>query len=235
MLFRSVVAQLRESGVTVTIGHDPHLVAGVDAVTYSTAIPATNVELVAARRAGATVVTRAAMLASLCREKSSIGVAGTHGKTTTTGMLATILRDAGRDPSFVIGADVRSLGGSAHWGKGREFVVEADESDSTHVALPLEGVILTNVDVDHLDHFTTTANLEASFDRLLTQATGTKVVCGDDARAAAIARRHGVRTYGLAPGVDVQAIDVEFRNGGVSARVRETSSGRILEIGRAHV
>ena len=223
-----VVAQLRESGVTVTIGHDPHLVAGVDAVTYSTAIPATNVELVAARRAGASVVTRAAMLASLCREKSSIGVAGTHGKTTTTGMLATILRDAGRDPSFVIGADVRSLGGSAHWGIGREFIVEADESDSTHVALPLEGVILTNVDVDHLDHFTTTANLEASFDRLLTQATGPKVVCGDDARAAAIARRHGVRTYGLAPGVDVQAIDVEFRNGGVSARVRETSSGRIL-------
>ncbi len=223
-----VVAQLKDRGVKINVGHDPQVVDGVDVVTYSTAIPSTNIELVAARRAGATVVTRAAVLAALCGERASIGVAGTHGKTTTSGMLATILRDAGRDPGFVIGADVRSLAGSAHWGTGREFVVEADESDSTHVALPLAGVVLTNVDVDHLDHFTTVANLEASFDRLLGNASGPKVVCGDDERAMALARRHGVRTYGLTSGVDIQAIDVTYRDGGSSASVRDNGSGRVL-------
>ena len=85
-------------------------------------------------------------------------------------MLETILRDAGSEPSYVIGADVRSLGASAQWGKGRHVVVEADESDSTHVALPLSGVLVTNVDVDHLDHFTTVQNMEASFARLVHNA-----------------------------------------------------------------
>ena len=223
-----VVAQLRARGVRITVGHDPQVVDGADIVTYSTAIPATNIELVAARREGTTVVTRAGVLAALCSEKSSIGVAGTHGKTTTSGMLATILRDAGQDPGFVIGADVRSLGGSAHWGTSRDFVVEADESDSTHVSLPLSGVVLTNVDVDHLDHFTTVANLEASFERLLANAVGPKVVCGDDERATVIARHHGVRTYGLTSGVDVQATDVVYRDGGSSATVRDNSTGRTL-------
>ena len=223
-----VVAHLREQGIAISIGHDARIVDGVDVVTSSTAIPSTNVELVAARRNGTPVVTRAVMLGALCGQKSSIGVAGTHGKTTTSGMLATILRDAGIDPGYVIGADVRSLGGAAHWGSGDTFVVEADESDSTHVALPLDGVILTNVDVDHLDHFTTVANLEASFERLLDNARGTKVVCGDDARVMAVAANRNVRTYGLTDRVDVQGIDVVYREGGSTTTVRDNSTGQIL-------
>ncbi|NCZ90349.1 MAG: UDP-N-acetylmuramate--L-alanine ligase, partial [Actinobacteria bacterium] len=89
-------------------------------------------------------------------------------------------------------------------------------------------MVLTNVDVDHLDHFTTVANLESSFDRLLGNASGPKVVCGDDERAMALARRHGVRTYGLTFGVDIQAIDVTYRDGGSSASVRDNGSGRVL-------
>ncbi|MGA1406662.1 MAG: UDP-N-acetylmuramate--L-alanine ligase [Ilumatobacteraceae bacterium] len=223
-----VVADLRDRGVRINIGHDVGVVSGVDVVTYSTAIPATNVELVAARRNGVSVVTRAAMLAALCSEKSSVAVAGTHGKTTTSGMLATILRDAGSEPSYVIGADVRSLSASAHWGKGRHVVVEADESDSTHVALSLSGVLVTNVDVDHLDHFTTVQNMEASFERLLHNAKGPKVVCGDDVRAMAVAGGRGVRTYGLRNGVDVQGVDVVYRDGGSTTTVRDNATGRVL-------
>ncbi len=223
-----VVADLRDRGLRINVGHDVGVVDGVDVVTYSTAIPATNIELVAARRNGLPVVTRAAMLAALCAEKSSVGVAGTHGKTTTSGMLATILRDAGSEPSYVIGADVRSLGASAHWGKGRHVVVEADESDSTHVALPLSGVLVTNVDVDHLDHFTTVENMEASFERLLNNAKGPKVVCGDDGRAMAVAKGRGVRTYGLSGGVDIQGVGVVYRDGGSTTTVRDNSTGRVL-------
>ena len=223
-----VVAQLRSRGVRIVIGHDARTVDGVEVVTYSTAIPATNVELVTARRAGLTVVTRARLLAALCSVRSSIGIAGTHGKTTTSGMLATILRDAGRDPSYVIGADVPSLGGSAHVGTGEYFVVEADESDSTHVALPLSGVVLTNVDVDHLDHFTTVENLEASFERMVKNVAGPVVVCGDDARGRAVAGRFADRTYGFGPGVDIQAVDVTYRDGGSTSVVRDNATGRVL-------
>lgn len=223
-----VVAHLRSRGVYVAIGHDAHVVDGVDVVTYSTAIPSTNVELVSARRQGLCVVTRARLLAALCAVRTSIGVAGTHGKTTTSGMLATILRGAGRDPGYVIGADVPSLGGSAHFGSGDEFVVEADESDSTHVALPLSGVVLTNVDVDHLDHFTTVENLEASFKRMVEGVAGPIVVCGDDVRGRAIAGRRASRTYGLGADVDVRAVDVRYRDGGSTCVVRDTASGRVL-------
>ena len=96
------------------------------------------------------------------------------------------------------------------------------------VALPLDGLILTNVDVDHLDHFTTVVNLEASFDRLLDNARGTKVVCGDDARAMAVAASRDVRTYGLTDRVDVQGIDVVYREGGSTTTVRDNSSGQLL-------
>ena len=223
-----VLAQLRERGVIVHVGHDPHHVDGVGLVTYSTAIPATNIELVAARGSGSCVVTRAAVLAALCAQRRSIGVAGTHGKTTTSGMLATILRAEGVDPGFVIGADVRSLGSAAHWGTGELFVVEADESDSTHVALPLSGVLVTNLDVDHLDHFTTMDNLEDSFDEVIHHTRGVRVVCGDDERLSKVARAHDVVTYGLSDGVDVRGTNVQYAHGGSSTTVCDGRTGRVL-------
>lgn len=222
------LAGLRDCGVTVHVGHDARHVEGVGLVTYSTAIPATNVELVSARQSGSRVVTRAAVLAALCAQRRSVGVAGTHGKTTTSGMLATILRAAELDPGFVIGADVRSLGAAARWGTGEIFVVEADESDSTHVALPLSCVLVTNVDVDHLDHFTTIENLEDSFDYMIHNTRGVRVVCGDDARLSRIARAHDVVTYGLGEDVDVRGTNVRYEHGGSTTTVCDGRSGRVL-------
>lgn len=222
------IATLRTHGVQVSIGHDAHNVENAEIVAYSTAIPATNVELVAARWAGRAVVTRARLLAALCSIRSTVAVAGTHGKTTTSGMLASILVHAGRDPGYVIGADVRSLSGAARWGTGDTFVVEADESDSTHVTLPLEGLIVTNVDVDHLDHFTTVDNLRRSFEHMVGRVQGPVVVCADDPGSRALSDVVPVRTYGLDSRADIQGVSVTYRDGGSQTVVRDNSLGREL-------
>ena len=148
-----VLERVRAAGVEVHVGHDRALVHGIDAVTASTAIPRHNIELDEARQTGVTVLTRAGMLASICAQANSLAVAGTHGKTTTTSMLMLILAEAAMRPSFVIGGDVTDLGTGAQWTGSPWFVVEADESDGTHLELPLYGAVLTNVEVDHLDHY----------------------------------------------------------------------------------
>jgi UDP-N-acetylmuramate--alanine ligase len=142
-----------------------------------------------------------------------LAVAGTHGKTTTTSMLMLMLAEAGWRPSFVIGGDVHDMGTGAHWSGGEWFVVEADESDGTHLELPLHGTILTNVETDHLDHFGSLAAIEASFDQYLAQVPGPKVVCGDDPIAARLAGNHQSITYGIADGVAVRAVDVRPERG----------------------
>ncbi len=203
-----VLERVRAAGVTVHVGHDRALVHGVDAVTASTAIPRHNIELDEARQIGVTVLTRAGMLASICAQARSLAVAGTHGKTTTT---FDADADPGRGrlrPSFVIGGDVTDLGTGAQWTGSPWFVVEADESDGTHLELPLHGAMLTNVEVDHLDHYGDFAGIVDSFDRFLGQIAGPKVVCGDDPTAAALAIRHGAITYGRSDGVDVRAVDI---------------------------
>ena len=112
------------------------------------------------------------MLASICARARSLGVAGTHGKTTTTSMLMLILAQAGMRPSFVVGGDVTDVGTGAQWTGGEWFVVEADESDGTHLELPLFGTILTNVEVDHLDHYGSFDGIVAGFDDYLGQIEG---------------------------------------------------------------
>jgi UDP-N-acetylmuramate--alanine ligase len=147
------------------------------------------------------------MLASICAQARSVAVAGTHGKTTTTSMLMLILAEAGLRPSFVIGGDVTDMGTGAQWTGGEWFVVEADESDGTHLELPLHGTILTNIEVDHLDHYGSLDAIVEGFERYLAQIPGPKVVCADDPRAAALAVRHQATTYGLGP-ADVRAVDI---------------------------
>jgi UDP-N-acetylmuramate--alanine ligase len=124
-----------------------------------------------------------------------------------------ILAEAGWRPSFVIGGDVQDMGTGAHWSGSDWFVVEADESDGTHLELPLHGTVLTNVETDHLDHFGSLAAIEASFDQYLAQIRGPKVVCGDDRIAGQLARRHNTVTYGLNDGVTVRAVDVRPDHG----------------------
>jgi UDP-N-acetylmuramate--alanine ligase len=227
-----VLERVRAAGVEVHIGHDRTLVHGVDAVTASTAIPAHNIELAEARDRGTTVLSRAGMLASICAQAESVGVAGTHGKTTTTSMLMLVLAQAGQRPSFIIGGDVTDVGTGAQWTGHRWLVVESDESDGTHLELPLHGAIVTNVEVDHLDHYGSFDAIVDGFDRFLGQVPGPKVVCGDDDVAAALADRHGAITYGLSATCDVRAVDVVAASGAFRFTVeRRTAGGRHEPIG----
>jgi UDP-N-acetylmuramate--alanine ligase len=205
---RQVLDRLRSAGVVVHVGHDRRHVHGCDAVTSSTAIPANNVELDEARHLGIPTLRRAGMLASICDRAKSLAVAGTHGKTTTTSMLMLILAEAGLRPSFVIGGDVTDMGTGAQWTGGEWLVVEADESDGTHLELPLYGTVLTNVEVDHLDHYGTFDGIVDSFDRYLAQVEGPSAVCADDPTARRLAEQHGSITYGLADDAHVRAVDV---------------------------
>jgi len=224
-----VLERVRAAGVDVTIGHDRALVHGVDAVTASTAVPGHNIELDEARSTGVVVLSRAGMLASICAQAQAIAVAGTHGKTTTTSMLMLVMAEAGLRPSFVVGGDVSDLGTGAQWTKSDWLVVEADESDGTHVELPVHAGILTNVEIDHLDHYGTFDAIVDSFDRYLAQVGGPTVVCGDDPVAAELAERHGSVTYGLSESCAVRATDVRADAGVFTFEVarREESLGTI--------
>ena len=128
-------------------------------------------------------------------------------------MLMLIMAEAGLRPSFVVGGDVTDVGTGAHWAKSDWLVVEADESDGTHLELPLYATILTNVEADHLDHYGSLDGIVAGFDTYLGQITGPKVVCGDDPIGRALADRHGGVTYGLDATNDVRAVDVEPSSG----------------------
>lgn len=227
-----VLDSLRGLGVRIIVGHDAQVVTGCDAVTFSPAIPSDNVELKAALQLGVTVLTRAQMLADICSKKTSIGVAGTHGKTTTSSMLMLMLADAGMHPSFIIGGDVVDVGTGAQWSTGSILVVEADESDGTHRQLPLAGAILTNIDVDHLDHFGTIDAIMTDFDDFLGGIIGPKVLCMDDARCAQLARKHQSTTYGIETAADVRATHIRFDHGtsefDVQARTNVGSDYRTL-------
>jgi len=208
-----VLDRLRALGVSIIVGHDATVVQNCDAVTCSTAIPVTNIELVAAAEQLIPVLSRAQMLSAICALKQSVAVAGTHGKTTTSAMLMHILNTAGLQPSFVIGGDVHGLNLGAGWRNGKHLVVEADESDSTHLALPLFGSILTNVDVDHLDHFATFDNIVESFEQYVKKIDGPMVMCADDAVTAKIATSQACRTYGRSINADVRAVNVVLADG----------------------
>jgi UDP-N-acetylmuramate--alanine ligase len=228
-----VLERVRAAGVAVHIGHDRELVHGVDAVTASTAIPARNIELDEARDRGVPALRRAGMLASICARAKSLAVAGTHGKTTTTSMLMLMLAEAGLRPSFVVGGDVTDVGTGAQWTGGEWLVVEADESDGTHLELPLHGAILTNVEVDHLDHYGSFDSIVASFDDFLAQVPGPKVVSADDPAAASLAFRHGATTFGFSEHADVRAVDVRSEHGTTVFGVeRRDANGAVVELGR---
>jgi len=227
-----VLDRLRTLGVSIIVGHDANAVQDCDAVTASTAIPVANIELVAAAAQSVPVLSRAQMLSAICALKQSVAVAGTHGKTTTSAMLMHILSAAGLQPSFVIGGDVHGLDLGAGWRNGQHLVVEADESDSTHLALPLFGSILTNVDVDHLDHFATFDNLVASFEQYVQKINGPTVLCADDAVCAKIATKHSCRTYGMSVNADVRAVNVVLADGGsrfdIEARKTGSNAPQVL-------
>ena len=154
------VKRLREKGAKITVGHEARLVDGAEVVVVSSAIKRDNPELAAARAKRLPVVRRAEMLAELMRLKSCVAVAGTHGKTTTTSMVAALL-DAGHfDPTVINGGIINAYGTNARLGGGDWMVVEADESDGTFLKLPADIAIVTNIDAEHLDHFKTFAAVQ---------------------------------------------------------------------------
>ena len=207
--------RLRFLGVEVNVPHDAAcLPAELDAVVVSTAIPATNPEVVAARERGVPVLRRAEALAAIVDTRRTVAISGTHGKTTTSTMTTLILRAAGWHPSFLIGGEPNEVGGNAAYDDGEWLVVEADESDGTFVEIAPEAVILTNVEADHLDHYGDMAALEAACARYLAGAPGPRVACADDPGAARLAAEvsaagRPVLTYGEADGAD-------YRIGGYS-------------------
>ena len=196
---------LRAKGVAVAVGHGAANVGDATVVTISTAVPDSNPEVRWAREHSVPVVRRAEMLAAITRQRETLAVAGTHGKTTTSSMLAVALRAAGADPSFIIGGELNEIGGGAWWGKGDHLVVEADESDGTFLELARAGAIVTNVEPDHLEYYGGWEPLRAAFERFVAETRGPVVMCGDDTDAAAIAAGHAnAVTYGIGP-------DVEYR------------------------
>jgi UDP-N-acetylmuramate--alanine ligase len=223
---RPVLERVRAAGVDVHVGHDRRYVAGCDAVTASTAVPARNIELDEARQSGIAVLSRAGMLSSICAQAKSLGVSGTHGKTSTTSMLMLVLAAADLRPSFIIGGDVTDMGTGAQWTGGEWLVVEADESDGTHLELPLFGTILTNVEVDHLDFYGTEEAIAAGFDEYLSRISGPKVLCIDDPVCAELATRHGAITYGTSPAAEFRAVDLHADHGAYTFTVEH--NGRTL-------
>jgi UDP-N-acetylmuramate--alanine ligase len=218
--------RLRGAGVDVHVGHAAeHVPADVDAVAISTAIPAANPEVGEARRRGVPVLRRADVLAAIAATRRTVAVAGTHGKTTTSSMLALVLVEAGLRPSFIIGGEVNEIGSGAVWEDGEWFVVEADESDGTFLELGAHAVLITNVEPDHLEHYGDFAHLQAAFADFAAATTGPRVVCADDPHSAAL----GGITYGTAAHADYRMVDVQTGRTTVSFAV-ERDGDRLGEI-----
>jgi UDP-N-acetylmuramate--alanine ligase len=222
----AAVSRLRAMGAVVAIGHSAGNVAGADVVVRSTAIPEGNVELVAARAAHIPVIARAEMLAELMRLRYGIGVAGTHGKTTTTSMVGKCLHHAGLDPTVIIGGRLDHFGSSARRGHGEYLVAEADESDGSFLLLAPTIAVVTNVDAEHMEHWGDFTALVAAFDAFANKVPfyGFAVLCADHPVCAAMSTRlrRRVVSYGLHQDADYRAEELAMAGG----RTRFTAVAR---------
>ena len=209
-----ITRRLETMGVRIDVGHHAENVDGADVVVYSSAIDPTNPEIARARELDVPIIPRAEMLAELMRVKYCVLIAGSHGKTTTTSLVATVLRHAGLDPTVVVGGKVNALGSNARLGEGDLFVAEADESDGSFLKLtPTVGVI-TNIDAEHLDHYGTHENVKDAFVQFANKIPfyGLAVLCLDHPHVQAILPRMQRRhvTYGVSKQADYRAKNLEF-------------------------
>jgi UDP-N-acetylmuramate--alanine ligase len=210
----ATLAHLRELGIQTYVGHAASQVIGADAVVTSTAVQPDNPEVLAARKRNIPVVPRATMLAELMRLKQGIAIAGTHGKTTTTSLVASVLAEGGLDPTFVIGGRLNSAGVNAKLGSGDYIVVEADESDASFLNLLPVMAVVTNIDADHMETYGHDFNnLKKAFVDFLHRMPfyGTAILCTDDAAIRSIMPevQCPVTTYGLNEQAQVRALDVK--------------------------
>jgi len=219
----ATTAHLSEQGAEIHIGHDARWVAHSDVVVISTAIPPDNVEVEAARRTKIPVIPRAEMLGELMRFQQGVAVAGTHGKTTTTSLVASVLASGGLDPTFVVGGLVNSIGTNASLGRGEYLVAEADESDASFLHLQPVVAVVTNIDADHMATYGGDFEaLKQTFVEFLLNLPfyGRAVLCWDDpvVRDVAGAVHKPILTYGTCPEADIRAVDI--RQEGLTTQFR---------------
>ncbi len=227
--------RLAALGLRVAIGHAAAHSAGAQAVVVSTAVKADNPEVLAARAHGVPVVQRALMLAELMRHRQGVAIAGTHGKTTTTSLVASVLAEAGLDPTFVIGGKLESAGANSRLGAGDFIVVEADESDASFLHLLPVLSVVTNIDADHMDTYGhSLQRLHGAFIEFLHRMPfyGAAVVCSDDPGVQAIAARieRPLLRYGLGAGADFRATEVQALPGGRMRFVVQRPEGAPLPV-----
>ncbi len=232
----AVTQRLAGLGVRVFIGHAAEHIAGAQAVVTSTAVKGDNPEVIAARSKRIPVVQRAVLLAELMRLKQGIAIAGTHGKTTTTSLVTSVLAEAGVDPTFVIGGKLESAGANSRLGAGEFIVVEADESDASFLLLSPVVSVVTNIDADHMDTYGhDLSRLRGAFVEFLQRLPfyGRAVLCVDDpgVRAVLPMVSRPVLSYGLSEGAEVRAVNVQALAGGqmrFTAQRRDTRDEQVL-------
>jgi len=214
----AAVRRLRQMGIRIVVGHKAENVEAADAVVVSSAVRPDNPEVLRARDAHIPVVPRAMMLAELMRFKQGIAIAGTHGKTTTTSLVAAVLAEAGLDPTIVIGGRLNSIGTNARLGKGEFLVAEADESDASFLYLQPVVSVVTNIDADHMETYGQDfEKLKSTFAEFLGHLPfyGLAVLCKDDANVRAImpAVTRPMMTYGITSDADLRAENVRWDEG----------------------
>lgn len=218
-----ITRRLAQLGAQMSVGHRAENIGQAKVVVVSSAVKADNPEVLEAKRLRIPVIPRAEMLGELMRGKVGIAVAGTHGKTTTTSMLASIFTEAHLDPTLVIGGQVKSFGGNAKLGQGRFVIAEADESDGSFLHLPASFGVITNIDNDHLDHFGSISALDEAFLGFVGKLPfyGLAAVCGDDPGVKRCLSRmtKPFLTYGFSPESDLHATSVKSEGMGTRFQV----------------
>ena len=229
-----ITRRLEGLGATIFLGQSAGNLDGAEVVVISSAIKPGNPELDAARARGLPVVRRAEMLAELMRLKSNVAVAGTHGKTTTTTLVATLLDAGGLDPTVINGGVIHAYGSNARPGDGEWMVVEADESDGTFTRLPATIAVVTNIDPEHLDHWRDFETLKRGFDDFVGNIPfyGLAVCCTDHPEVQALVGRvtdRRILTYGFNAQADVRAVNLRYEKGVATFDVALQSEGRAIE------
>ncbi|MBB6484954.1 UDP-N-acetylmuramate--L-alanine ligase [Rhizobium lusitanum] len=231
------VQRLRDKGIPVHIGHKAENLGDAEVVVVSTAIKKSNPELVAAREKLLPVVRRAEMLAELMRFRNAIAIGGTHGKTTTTSLVATLLEAGGLDPTVINGGIINAYGTNARMGEGEWMVVEADESDGTFLKLPADIAVVTNIDPEHLDHYGNFDAVRAAFRQFVENVPfyGFGVMCIDHPEVQALVGRiedRKVITYGENPQADVRFMNVRIdgTRSLFDVEIRRRRTGKVIHI-----
>ncbi|HEX9162024.1 MAG TPA: UDP-N-acetylmuramate--L-alanine ligase [Thermoanaerobaculia bacterium] len=232
---------LMRRGVAVTIGHDPSHLHGVDAIVVTAAVKGRNAEVDAAHARGIRVIRRAEMLGDIVNRKRGLAVAGTHGKTTTTAMIATILEEAGLDPTVIVGGMMRNTGTNAKSGRGDFLVVEADEYDRTFHELHPEVAVVTNIEPDHLEYYGSFEAIVEAFRVFIDgiKPGGAVVACVDDPTVeklfGAVPARSRVIRYGLSDKADLTAVNIQFTEEGTTFEVPGVGNFMLMVPGEHNV